>query len=186
MKLYLIRHGETEFNRRDVVCGRSDIPLTERGEAQARALQEKVRATHFDRVFVSPMLRARQTADLALEGSGLTYEIEPRLIEENYGNREEVPRLDPVFSHVKYNIAMRQPGGGESFVGLCHRVYSFIDELLDKYPDESILLVCHGCLGRAIRTYFVDMTIQEIYEYAMENAELICYETTPDNRPWCL
>jgi probable phosphoglycerate mutase len=104
--------------------------------------------------------------------------VEPRLIEENFGESEGVPRTDPVFQYAKRNIGVRQPGG-ESFIRLCHRVYALIEEMGQKYPDENILWVCHGTLGRAIRTYFVDMSNDEIYEYNMGNCEILEYDYPP-------
>ena len=175
MKLYVMRHGETTYNEMDMVCGISNAPLTEKGRQQAGEAGAAIRSKHIDRVFVSPLDRAQETARLALAGTGLSFEIEPRLIEENFGRCEGVKRTDAVFQYAKRNIAVRQPGG-ESFVLLCHRVYSLIEETKKKYPDENILWVCHGTLGRAIRTYFVDMSNDDIYTYNMGNCELVEYE----------
>ena len=64
MKLYTVRHGETEWNIVNRICGRTDIPLTENGVEQAKETAENLKGTHIDLVLVSPMLRARQTASL--------------------------------------------------------------------------------------------------------------------------
>lgn len=157
------------------MCGVSDARLTERGREQARSLSEKIAGMHIDRVFVSPLQRARETAELALAGTGLGYTIEPRLKEENFGAHEGVLRTNPAFQYAKRNLGVRQPGG-ESFILLCHRVYSLIEETAEKYPDECILWVCHGTLGRAVRTYFTDMSNDEIYAYNMENCEILEFE----------
>ncbi len=173
--IYVARHGETDYNEQDRVCGISEGMLTEYGRQQARMLGERIRRTHIDRVFVSPLKRAIETADIALEGSGLTYTVEPRLTEHNFGRCEGVPRLDPVFQYAKRNLGVKQPGG-DSFIQLCHRAYGLIEDLGRTYRGESILLVCHGTLGRAIRTYFVDMSNDDIYNYNMDNCELVRYE----------
>lgn len=175
MKLYVVRHGETAYNAEDRVCGVSDIPLTDRGREQAGRLSKEIAKKHIDRVFVSPLKRARETAELALAGTGLNYTVEPRLIEENFGDSEGVMRTDPIFQYAKRNIGVRQPNG-ESFIRLCHRAYALIEETAEKYPDECILWICHGTLGRAIRTYFVDMSNDDIYSYNMENCELAEFE----------
>ncbi len=175
MKLYVVRHGETTYNEKDLVCGISDAPLTERGRQQAKALSGEIAKRHIDRVFASPLQRARETAELALTGTGLTYTVEPRLIEEDFGDSEGVPRTDSVFQFAKRNLGVRQPKG-ESFIRLCHRVYSLIEDTAEKYPEERILWVCHGTLGRAVRTYFVDMSNEEIYSYNMENCEILEFE----------
>ncbi len=175
MKLYVARHGETEYNVQDRVCGVTDINLTSKGEAQARILAEKVAKVHIDVMLVSPLKRAIQTADIIAARCGLKYEIEPRLIEENFGDNEGVPRLHAGFAYAKRNMGVRQPGG-DSFMRVAHRAYSLIEETYEKYSDKNVLWVCHGTLGRAIRTYFVDMTNDEIFDYAMENCELVEYE----------
>ena len=68
MKLYVTRHGETAWNRENIVCGVTDIPLNETGMEQAKATAQKLRDTPLDRVIVSPLLRARQTAALISQG----------------------------------------------------------------------------------------------------------------------
>ncbi|MCR5744132.1 MAG: histidine phosphatase family protein [Lachnospiraceae bacterium] len=175
MILYIARHGQTDYNVQDRVCGVSEGMLTDYGREQARALGEKIRQVHIDKVYVSPLKRAIETAELALMGTGLDYEIEPRLIEHNFGECEGVPRLDPTFQFAKKNLGVKQPGG-DSFLQLCHRAYGLIEDMRDKHPDESVLFVCHGTLGRAMRTYFVDMSNDDIYEYNMENCELLRFE----------
>lgn len=175
MKIYIARHGETEYNVQDRVCGVTDIDLTLRGVEQAKRLAESVAQKHIDVMRVSPLKRAIQTADIIAARCGLAYEIEPRLIEENFGDNEGVPRLHAGFAYAKRNLGVRQPGG-DSFIRIAHRAYGLIEETYEKYPDENVLWVCHGTLARAIRTYFVDMTNDEIFEYNMENCELVEYE----------
>ncbi|MET9065446.1 histidine phosphatase family protein [Streptosporangium sandarakinum] len=86
-EMFLLRHGETEWSRNGRHTGRTDLPLTEKGEAQARALARLVAERSFDLVLVSPAGRARRTAELA----GLTdYEIDPDLWEWDYGGYEGI------------------------------------------------------------------------------------------------
>lgn len=84
--VYLARHGETAWSLSGQHTGRTDLPLTERGERQARALGERLRGTSFVKVFTSPSQRARRTAELAGYG-GLT-EVDPDLAEWDYGEYE--------------------------------------------------------------------------------------------------
>ena len=85
-RLYLMRHGETAWSLSGQHTGRTDIPLTEQGERDARKLAERLRAVEFSRVFTSPLQRARRTCELA--GLGEVAEIEPDLAEWDYGNHE--------------------------------------------------------------------------------------------------
>jgi probable phosphoglycerate mutase len=84
--IYLARHGETAWSLSGQHTGRTDLPLTERGERNARALGERLRALVFARVFTSPLQRAVRTCELA--GFGAMAEIDPDLVEWDYGQYE--------------------------------------------------------------------------------------------------
>jgi broad specificity phosphatase PhoE len=84
--VYLARHGETAWSLSGQHTGRTDLPLTERGEQQARALGQRLRGANFVKAFTSPSQRARRTADLA--GFGGLAEIDPDLAEWDYGQYE--------------------------------------------------------------------------------------------------
>src|SRR5690348_14534321 len=85
-QLYLVRHGETSWSLTGQHTGRTDIPLTEHGKEQARALRTRLASLTFARVLSSPLTRARQTAELA--GFGDRLELEPALLEWDYGRYE--------------------------------------------------------------------------------------------------
>jgi probable phosphoglycerate mutase len=82
----LVRHGETEWSASGKHTGRTDIPLTEEGERKARGLKERLKGVTFDRVFTSPLQRARRTCELA--GFGERAKVEPDVLEWNYGDYE--------------------------------------------------------------------------------------------------
>jgi broad specificity phosphatase PhoE len=86
MNLYLIRHGETAWSISGQHTGRTDLPLTARGEQDSRTLAEGLRAVRFSRVFTSPRQRARRTCELA--GLDAAMELEPDLAEWDYGDYE--------------------------------------------------------------------------------------------------
>jgi len=83
---YLARHGETAWSLSGQHTGRTDLPLTERGERNARALGERLRGLTFAKVFTSPLQRAARTCELA--GFGSAAEIDPDLVEWDYGQYE--------------------------------------------------------------------------------------------------
>jgi probable phosphoglycerate mutase len=84
--VYLARHGETTWSLSGQHTGRTDLPLTERGERNARALGERLRGMTFAKVFTSPLQRAVRTCELA--GFGAVAEIDPDLVEWDYGEYE--------------------------------------------------------------------------------------------------
>jgi probable phosphoglycerate mutase len=85
-ELWLIRHGETEWSRSGKHTGRSDIPLTVKGEEDAKGLRPRLAGQSFSRVFSSPLLRARQTCELA--GFSGAFERDENLVEWDYGQFE--------------------------------------------------------------------------------------------------
>ena len=175
MKLYVARHGETEWNAQGRICGRTDIPLTERGEAQAKALAEKLADKGIDLIIASPMIRARQTAAAVSQEIGIPVVTDDRLIEQDYGIYEGKDRLDAGFLANKRRFAYRYPGG-ESMLDVAHRVYGLLEELKEAHPGKTILLVCHGGVCRIVRTYFEDMTNEEFSCYSEANANAREYE----------
>jgi broad specificity phosphatase PhoE len=84
--VYLARHGETAWSLSGQQTGRTDLPLTDRGERNARALGERLRGLTFTKVFTSPLQRAARTCELA--GFGRAAEIDPDLVEWDYGQYE--------------------------------------------------------------------------------------------------
>ena len=94
---YFIRHGETVWNVENKICGATDIELTQRGHEQAietgkRILEQGITA---DVILTSPLVRAKETARHISEITGLPMEVEPRLIEQNFGRYESTPRMGP-------------------------------------------------------------------------------------------
>lgn len=174
MVLYVARHGQTQWNLEDKVCGSTDLPLTELGLQQARILTDQVVKVKPDVIISSTMLRARQTAQGSCEACGLELITDSRIVEQDFGTFEGASRFDPEFQVRRRNFAAKFPQG-ESMLQMCHRVYSFLDELAEKYAGRKVVVVCHGSVARMMRTYFADMTNEEYFHYLPGNAELTEY-----------
>lgn len=175
MSLYVTRHGQTDYNVENRVCGISDARLTALGIEQAKSLVGQLENIELDYLYVSPLKRAIKTANRANLHHHLPLLIEPRISELNFGIYEGVDRKDPDFLRNKRDLAYRYPGG-ESFIELCKRVYEFLDEIMEQWTSGNVLLVCHGAVCRAIHTYFNEMTNDEIFHYQIENCQLIKYD----------
>lgn len=175
MKIYVARHGQTQWNLENKTCGRTDIPLTELGLEQAQLLAERTRDLKIDVIISSTMIRAQQTAAPVAALHGLPVLVDERLVEQDYGIYDGKSRFDEGFLANKRNFAYRYPGG-ESMMDLAHRIYGFLDEITQKYAGKNVLLVCHGGVCRAIRTYFEDMTNDEYYHYSEPNCAVREFE----------
>ena len=101
MKLYITRHGETKRNKEQRVLGRTDDPLSEKGLAQAAELAEKMKDIEIDMIFVSPLSRARQTAQAVGDVKDLIPIVDERLIETNFGDFEGVDRWCEEYQNAK-------------------------------------------------------------------------------------
>lgn len=161
MKLYLVRHGQTPWNKVHRNQGRSDIPLNEYGRELAAVTGKGLEDVPFDLCFTSPLKRAKETAMLILEGRNIPIVEDERLIEISFGDYEGTswledswdPNLPKDFMNFfdapeKYNT----PPNGESFESLIDRTGDFLNELCkqEENQDKTILISTHGAALMAI------------------------------------
>lgn len=175
MKLFVARHGQTDWNALNKVCGSTDRPLTELGKQQAKELAEKLKDKDIDVIFASPLMRAMQTAGAVSLATGIPVMVDDRLAEYDYGEFEGFDRTKDEYWQVKMQFASKFPKG-ESVLQVAHRVYSIIDDVKKAYPDKNVLFVCHGGVSRIVKTYFEDMTNDEFFHYSPENGFVAEYE----------
>ena len=173
--LYFTRHGETVWNVENKICGVTDIPLTDKGRAQARALGRRLAAepTGITRILCSPLVRASETARLIAAETGLPLTVEPRLREQAFGRYEGTPRNGPAFALAKLHFIDRFDGG-ESMLQLAARIYALLDEL--RGQDGPVLLVAHNGIARVVQSYFHDMTNEQFALFGIANCELRRYD----------
>lgn len=153
MRLCFVRHGESEANVRHVISNRaSPFGLTERGRQQARALADRLKDVPFTAIYSSPILRARETAEILSRTFHLPYQITEALREYDCGILEERSDEESWRLHRQYyeDWTLRQnhlskPAGGESFEDIRNRFAPFIGSF--RYEsDDHILLIGHGGL----------------------------------------
>ena len=140
MSVYVVRHGQTDWNKAYLLQGRIDVPLNEVGIEQARNAAKVLKDVPLDIIFVSPLLRAKQTADIINEGRSLPIRLESRIQEQYYGRLEGESRKNEEYLIQRRCFFKRYPGG-ESYLDVAARVYSFLNEAKEKYRDKNILLV---------------------------------------------
>jgi broad specificity phosphatase PhoE len=143
MPLYLIRHGDTEWTRSGQHTGRTDVPLTARGEDEARRLAPLLREVNFARVLTSPRRRARRTCELA--GLGSIAEVEPDLTEWDYGEYEGLRTVDIREGRPDWNVFRDGCPGGETTAQVSDRADRLIACLLPL--SGNIALFSHGHFG---------------------------------------
>lgn len=125
--------------------------------------------------YSSPLRRAVETSRMISERIGIPYFTDKRLIEQDHGIYEGVDRKNEGFLKNKKNFAFRYPRG-ESMMQTADGVYGLLDEIRKKDEGKNVLLVSHGGVCRVIRSYFVDMTNEEYFNYTQKNGVLEAYE----------
>lgn len=158
MKVYLVRHGQTDWNAARRIQGDTDIPLNERGRAVARATAEGMRDIPVDVMFSSPLIRAYETAQILAEGRGIEIRRDLRLREICFGEYEgflleEIKAREDICVHNFF----RDPAnyvpdrGAESIEALYARAGAFLrDEVLPREKTcDTMMIVAHGALNRA-------------------------------------
>jgi len=147
--LYLARHGETEWSIIHRHTGRTDLPLTQRGESNARALGRRLAGRTFARVFTSPLQRAMRTASLA--GFGAVAEVDPDLMEWNYGDYEGLMSADVRKTRPDWQLFRDGCPGGESPAQVAERADRVVGRARQLQGDVLLFSSAHFLRVLAVR-----------------------------------
>jgi broad specificity phosphatase PhoE len=167
-RIYLIRHGETKWSLSGQHTGRTDLPLTERGEEQARAVGKLLSGTKFEQVLVSPLERARRTCELA--GLGGAACVEADLSEWNYGNYEGLTLAEIRIQHPGWEIFRNGAPGGESVDQVAARADRLIVEL--RAATGGVAIFSHGHFLRSLAVRWIDQPIQQGRHFDLDTGSL--------------
>ena len=168
MKLYLIRHGETDWSLSGQHTGTTDLALTPRGEEESRALAPRLRTLAFTQVLASPRLRARQTCELA--GLSAASKIEPDLSEWDYGRYEGQRSADIHREMPDWNIWRDGCPGGESPADVSSRADRLIAALCAM--PGTMALFSHGQFGAALAVRWIGLSVIEGQHFALHTASV--------------
>jgi len=167
-RAYLIRHGETAWSLSGQHTGRTDIPLTDQGEQDARKLAERLHVVRFSHVFTSPLQRARRTCELA--GLGEVAEIEPDLVEWDYGDYEGQRPEDIRKRRPDWNIFRDGCPCGESAAEVSERA----DRLIARFRTlgGKIAMFSHGQFGRVLAVRWIGLPVRQAQHFLLGTASL--------------
>jgi probable phosphoglycerate mutase len=167
-KLYFIRHGETAWSLSGQHTGRTDLPLTKAGEAQAIALAPWLHAVSFAHVLTSPLERARRTCVLAGLGSGAM--VEADLAEWKYGDYEGKRSSDIRQQRPGWNAFRDGCPGGETPDQISDRADRLIQRLCAL--GGNIALFSHGGFAAVLATRWIGLTVAEGPHFSLDTASL--------------
>lgn len=154
--LTLVRHGETVWHADNRYTGTTDIELTERGRHQAEQLAAWAKQAHLDAIWVSPMVRARDTAAPSERATGLTASVDERLTELDFGDGEGLTSTemltrfqDSRHAFERDPVAHHLPGG-EDPIRAAERALSCLRDIAREHPSGRVLTVGHGTVKRLV------------------------------------
>lgn len=187
-RLYILRHGETEWNRaNNRFCGRSDIPLSEEGERQAESAAAWLAGRKIGQVYASPLLRAVQTAEAIARPHGLHVRREPGIAEIDYGvweglTQPEIERRYPEewsewFLHPEQ---ARAGGTGENAKQVSLRYRASIAELCRRHPEENVAVISHSAATRMFLAAVLQMPSRAYRTLVLHNTGVCVLETTAE------
>ncbi len=171
--LCLVRHGQTDWNAEDRIQGLIDRSLNDAGKKQARDLIEELRAFQAAKIYTSPLLRAKQTAEILAGALGCSLEIEPFIHEASYGSSEGITRSE--FAS-RFQIALEKEKelsfneqlffkvipDGESCSDILARVIPALLRIAKNHLGEKVIVVTHGYVMRALLGYLLRVYNREI------------------------
>lgn len=183
LKLYIARHGQNIDNFNGILNGHRDEPLTEKGVEQANDIASRIKDSDltFDFVYSSPLIRAFDTAVIISETSNNPQPIvEPLLIERDFGimTGRKTPDIESVCSPsiIKTDTItyFLNPEGAETFPDLVNRSHVLLDKIMAQHSSGSILLVCHGDIGKMIYAKYYELDWKTVLtQFHFGNCDLL-------------
>lgn len=175
MKIFVLRHGETNENVTGMMQGNMDTVLNEKGCSQALSVKNKVLESNVDLVICSPRKRTIKTAELAAPNIPII--IDERLKSRDHGEFEGTKRIDMNLNdywNINKNIQYLK---AESVKDLFDRVDSLLKEIKEKYNDKNVLLVTHSGIVRVLHYYFNGIPEDgDLMKYESHNCSFEQYE----------
>ena len=179
--IYILRHGRTDWNALHKLQGRTDIPLNAEGRKMAQEAAKKYAGVHFDVCYSSPLVRAKETAEIILKDRNVPIIFDDRLREMGFGvyegieNSFAIPNcpINVLFKHPENYIAPKD--AGESLDELYARTGNFIDEVLMPLHKEGkdVLIVAHGALNSCMLTQAKGLPRKDFWSHGIVQCTLM-------------
>lgn len=181
MNILLVRHGETAWNREGRYQGRTDIPLSETGQAQVRALGERLGSIDIKIAYASPLSRAKHTAEAILAGRTTQLVLDPGLIEISHGDWEGKLASEVEIAHAEmFGVWRSGPGrtspagpGAETLGDVEARAWPVLERVCDQLgPDDTALIAAHDAVNRVLICRVLGLPLERIWSFRQAPASL--------------
>ena len=180
-KLYLIRHGETDYNNALRFQGQTDIPLNQKGIQQAEKVAGFLKDVPLQAIYTSSLKRARTTAEIIGRAKGLEPQATDALREMSFGIWENMNSKDIQKKYAKEwkdffaSPAKTKIPEGESMSEVQQRAYPEVQRILDRYPEGDVAFVAHGGIIRVLICTMLGLDLNRSWHLHVGNASITCF-----------
>jgi len=179
MKIFTVRHGQTEWNAQRRMQGHTDIGLDETGREQARKIGARLADEQVEIIYTSDLSRAADTAAAINAHHDVEIIATPALRESSFGIYEGRV-YDEVFEEINWDF----PDGGESADEKFARIHKCLDEILAGRHENVVIVGHHGTV-KAVICYFLGLAPSERHRFAIGNTAIHCFEKDADGK-WAM
>ncbi len=175
----LVRHGETVWNKKGLVQGQTDIPLSKKGIQQAKMLAKRLKNSRISKIYASKLERAIKTAKYIEKEINIEIKTHAGLNERSFGQLEGKPwsEIEQFFIGKPEDFFLKTPKNGESYQTFEKRVIAVFDSILNKHKGETVAIVSHGGVIRVLIKY---LSKTEIYEGSLPNTSVSIFNIEND------
>ncbi|WP_418300897.1 histidine phosphatase family protein [Lysinibacillus fusiformis] len=191
--LYIVRHGQTEWNVQKKMQGHKDSALTELGESQAQWLYESLNNVEFDGIYTSSSLRAVRTAEIISGEQKVAIIRSDQLKEINLGEwegqiQEDIEKKDPErFKSFWKTPHLFKLNSGESFIEVQNRVLPELKDIISNHIGRNILIVTHTVVVKILMAYFEERALSDIWNPPYIHPTSLCKVVIEEDQPFiCL
>ena len=180
--IYIVRHGQTDFNKQGRYMGRTDLSLNFVGRQQAMELAKEVKKLKIGFVVSSPLKRAMETAEI-IKPNELKVIVNSHFIERSFGvyeglTKDEAKKEFPdLYKRNITRVFNNAPLNGETIKEVQERVFNGLDEIKKNYQDKNILIITHAFVAKVINKYFnPNISEQDFFSFVLQTANIKQYQ----------
>jgi len=184
--VYLIRHGQTDWNKEEIFRGRADVPLNDHGRDEAQALARYLEDVNVDACFSSPLSRARETAEIVADPHSIEVNIDEGFIDVDYGEWQGSPAAKVREKYAEtYQRWIERPHhikfpGGESLSAVRKRALASLDVIRVGYPDATVFVVAHRVVTKVVLCAVLGLGNAAFWRIRQDNCAFNIIEYSPN------
>lgn len=181
-RIYLVRHGTTEWNREEIFRGQADCALNETGRAEARAVAAYFEGVNLDGIYTSPLARAAETAAAIAAGRGIEVGSDPAFIDLDFGEwqgrplkevREKYPELYRAWRERPQEVTIP---GGENLDSVRARAWEGLLRVARENPDRTVVIVSHRVITKILICAALGLDNSHFWQIKQDTTAINCFE----------